>query len=172
MSGESPHADDSAERASQLPGLDDETLLAALREMFGPNHEAPGWFVDLATQSYGLRVTDGELAELTADSEAGLSRLLRAEDEPRLMSFEASGLIIEIEIQPGAHTGPSRLIGQLIPAGSARIHVRRAQEEDAFSVDADERGRFACENLIAGPLSLLIERQGHAPAATAWITIG
>jgi hypothetical protein len=172
MTGKNPHADDGAEHAGQPRGLDDETLLAALREMFGPDQEAPGWFVDLAKDTYGLRVTDTELAELMTDSEAEVSHLLRAEGEPRLLSFEASDLSLEIEVQPGTHTGPSRLIGQLMPAGPARIHVRRAQEQDAVSVEADERGRFACENLVDGPLSLIFERHGHAPAATAWITIG
>lgn len=171
MNGMNPHADDGAEIASQLRGLDDETLLAALREMFGPDQEAPGWFVDVANDSYGLRLTDTELAELTADAEADMS-LLRAGGEPRLMTFETPELSIEVEIQPGAQAGQSRLIGQLMPAGPARILVRQARHRAVLSVDADERGRFACENLIDGPLSLICERQDHAPTATAWITIG
>ena len=64
MSGKNPHADDGAEQSSQLRGLDDESLLAALREMFGPNQEAPSWFVDLANDSYGLRVSDSSWRSL------------------------------------------------------------------------------------------------------------
>jgi hypothetical protein len=172
MSGKNSHADNGDEHASRLGGLNDEALLGALREMFGPDQQAPDWFVDLAKDSYGLRVTDAELAELTADSEAEMGRLLRAEDAPRLMNFETSDLSIEIEIQPGTHAGPSRLIGQLMPTGPARIHVRRARGQVDFSVDADERGLFTCENLIDGPLSLTVERHDRAPATTAWITIG
>jgi hypothetical protein len=171
MNGTNPHADDGAELASQLSGLDDETLLGLLREMLG-DQEAPGWFVDVANDSYGLRVTDAELAELTADAEAELSHVLRAGGEPRLMNFESPELSIEIEIQPGIQAGQSRLIGQLTPAGPARILVRQARDQPVVSVDADERGRFACENLDDGPLSLICQRQGHAPTATSWITIG
>jgi hypothetical protein len=172
MSGENPHANDGAELASQLSGLDDDALLAALREMLGRGHEAPSWFVDVAKDSYGLRLTDSELAALTGDSADEVSLALRAEGQPRLLSFEASQLSIEIEIQPGVHGYGSRLIGQLMPAGSARIHVRRAREQDSLLIDADERGRFTCEDLTDGPLSLIVERHGHAPTATAWIAIG
>ena len=117
-------------------------------------------------------MTDSELAALTSDSADEVSLALRADSPPRLVSFEASQLSIEIEIQRGAHAYGSRLIGQLTPAGSARIHVRRAGEQDALIVVADERGRFTCEDLTDGPLSLIVERHGHAPTATAWIAVG
>ncbi len=158
--------------ASPLPGLDDEGLLAALGEMLSPRGTPPGWLVDLAKGSYALRAIDAELATLTSDSELDttVSRL-RAGGAPRLVVFETGDLTVEIEIRPGNRAGWWQLIGQLIPAGPARIEVRRAAGSEPGWADADERGRFAVDDLAAGPLSLTCVRPAQRAATTAWITI-
>ena len=173
MSAEDPPAREGTEAASQLRGLDDEGLLAALHEMLGERGTAPGWSVELAKGSYGLRAIDTELAALTSDSELTTKRSgLRADGGPRLLVFDAAALSVEIEIEPGNRAGQWQLIGQLIPAGMARIQMRRGLQAESAWVDADELGRFAVDNLVSGPLSLICVRQGQPAAVTAWITIG
>jgi hypothetical protein len=153
-----------------LGDLDDEGLLAALREVIG--EPVPAWSADLAKASYGLREADAALAALVSDS--GLdaaSATVRSGAPSRLAVFEAADLSVEIEIELAARAGSWRLTGQLTPAAPARIQVRRQQSEPAW-VDADDRGRFAVGHLQAVPLSLLCLRPGLPATATEWIVVG
>jgi len=177
MSTQDPPADGNLEAAGRsagrLGGLGDEELLAALGEMLGQRQAPPRWSVDLARESYGLRAIDAELAALTSDSELETTgSLLRADRGPRLVAFDAAALSVEIEIEPGSRAGRWRLIGQLIPAGPARILLRRASPAAPAWDAADELGRFAMDDLASGPLSLVCVRQGEQAVATTWITIG
>lgn len=173
MSAEDPPAREGTEASTRLRSLGDEGLLAALHEMLGQQGAPPGWSVELAKGSYGLRAIDAELAALTSDSEdAAAKSLLRADSGPRLVVFDAEALSVEIEIEPGDRAGRWQLVGQLTPSGAARIQLRRGSQAEPAWVDADEWGRFAADDLRSGPLSLICVRQGHAAAATAWISIG
>lgn len=155
-----------------LGDLDDERLLAALREVIGDGQPTPSFSADLAKRSYGLRAADAELAALVSDSAlAATVATVRSGAPSRLAVFEAAGLSVEIEIEPAARAGSWRLTGQLTPAGPARIQVRR-QHSEAAAIDADGRGRFAAGDLQAGPLSLLCRRPGLPAAATEWIVVG
>ena len=155
-----------------LGDLDDERLLAALREVIGDGQPTPSFSADLAKRSYGLRAADAELAALLSDSAlAATVATVRSGAPSRLAVFEAADLSVEIEIEPAARVGSWRLTGQLTPAGPARIQVRR-QHSEAAAIDADDRGRFAADDLQAGPLSLLCRRPGLPAAATEWIVVG
>ena len=157
-----------------LGDLDDERLLAALREVIGDGQPTPSFSADLAKRSYGLRAADAELAALVSDSAlAATVATVRSGAPSRLAVFEAAGLSveIEIEIEPARGRRSWRLTGQLTPAGPARIQVRR-QHSEAAAIDADDRGRFAADDLQAGPLSLLCRRPGLPAAATEWIVVG
>jgi hypothetical protein len=175
VSPEGPPDREGREAASHWRGLDDEGLLTALGGMLSPHETPPGWLLDLAKGSYALRAIDTELAALTSDSELDTTvSLLRAGSAPRLIVFEAGDLTVEIEVRPGNRAGQWQLIGQLIPAGPARIQLRRAagaEPAEPAWVDADERGRFAVDDLAGGPLSLTCVREGRRAVTTAWITI-
>ena len=158
--------------AGSLRGLDDEELLGALRMLFSQRDSPPGWAVELAKGSYDLRAIDAELADLTSDSGLGKTPRLRAGGGPRLVVFEAAACTIEIEIEPGSRPGRWQLVGQLSPAGPARILLRRVPPAAPAWVDADELGRFTADDLAAGPLSLTCVREGQQATATAWISIG
>jgi hypothetical protein len=169
-----PAADDQeqafADAARALGELDDQELIARLAELL-EDAEAPSWSAELAKASYGLRAVDAELATLSSDSGLTAGSGMRATAAPRLAVFEAAGLSVEIEIEPAARSGLWRLVGQLTPAGPARIGIRR--HGDAVSwTDADDRGRFSADQLPGGPLSLRCERPGQPAAATEWIWIG
>ena len=169
-----PAADDQeqafADAARALGELDDQGLIARLAELL-EDAEAPSWSAELAKASYGLRAVDAELATLSSDSGLTAGSGMRAAAAPRLAVFEAAGLSVEIEIEPAARSGLWRLVGQLTPAGPARIGIRRHDGAVSWT-DADDRGRFSADQLPGGPLSLRCERPGQPAAATEWIWIG
>lgn len=172
MSGDDIPARDGAQPANPVSGLDDDGLLAAVREMLGGSEEAPDWSVELAKGSYDLRTVDAELATLSSGSGLVPARSgTRSGGTAREAVFDAAGLSVEIEIEPGERAGSWRLIGQLNPAAPARIEVRQQQAESRWA-DADRFGRFAVSDLRSGPLSLLCTRSGQPAAVTEWIAIG
>jgi hypothetical protein len=164
MNRERPPGD--SEPVARLSDLDDEQLLAALREMLAA--QPPQSSVDLAKDSFGLRIADAELAALV--DEAGLA-LTRAGDAQGLTVFDCDGLSVEIEMSPGSRPRSWHLIGQLVPPTAARIRIRRQPDEQP-AVTADDLGRFMIDQLPAGPLSLVIEVDGKPPVVTDWIAVG
>jgi hypothetical protein len=173
MSTEDRSAGPGDEPPGPLGGLDDEGLLAALRELLS-HDEPPAWSVNLAKSSYGLRALDAELVRLTSDSGLATARsVVRSGAASRLVVFDAADLSleIEIEIEPGERAGSWRLIGQLSPGTPARIQVRQQRAEPVW-VDADDRGRFTADHLVGAPLSLICAREGMRAAVTEWIPLG
>lgn len=172
MNTDDPSAPEGDEPAATSGQLDDEGLLAALREVLGHDERPPRWSVDLAKESYGLRAVDAELAALTSDSGLATAQsVLRSGGSPRLAVFDAADLSVEIEIEPGARADSWRLIGQLIPATPARIQIRQQRAEPVW-VHADERGRFTADHVAGSPLSLICVRDGMRTTVTEWIPIG
>lgn len=172
MSGDDIPVRDGGQTASPVSGLDDDGLLAAVREMLGGSEEAPDWSVELAKGSYDLRAVDAELATLSSGAGLAPARSgTRSDATARVAVFGAADLSVEIEIEPGERAGSWRLVGQLNPAAPARIEVRQQQAESRW-VDADRFGRFAVGDLRSGPLSLVCTRSGLRDVVTEWITIG
>lgn len=172
MSTHEPSAREGGDPALPLAGLDDDELLAALRQMLGRYESPPDWSVDLAKRSYDLRAVDAELAVLTSDSGLAMAQsVVRSRLAPRLAVFDAADLSVQIEIKPAGRAGWWRLIGQLIPAGPARIQVLQQRAEPVW-VDADDLGRFTVDHLPGGPLSMICIRDGVRAAVTEWIAIG
>jgi hypothetical protein len=176
MNEERPPANGHQEPAARLSELDDEQLLAALREVLGASDPPPSWCVDLAKESFTLRTIDAELATLSEDSGlagASLPRAasIRADATPRFAVFDADSLSVEIEVSPGSRAGSWQLVGQLTPAAVAVVGVRRPPD-DQTRVTADDLGRFMVDRLAAGPLSLAIEVEGRQLVVTEWITVG
>jgi hypothetical protein len=156
--------------ARTLSELDDDELLARLAELLG-DAKAPSWSAELAKASYGLRAVDAEIATLTSDSRLSAGAGMRAAAAPWLAVFDAAGLSVEIEIEPAQRPGSWRLVGQLAPAGPARIGIRRHDGAVSWT-DADDRGRFSADQLPGGPLSLRCERSGQPVTDTEWIALG
>lgn len=118
----------------------DDALLAELAILLRPRTEVPREVVEAAKQSFTWRTVDAELAALTYDSllddePAGV----RAAAQPRILTFEADGLTIELELD----AGPSgrRLMGQIVPPQETEIELLSAGEPAV--VRSDELGRFA-----------------------------
>lgn len=172
MSGDDLPVREDGQPSSRLSGLDDEGLLAAVREMLSRSEAAPDWSTELAKGSYDLRAVDAELAVLSSDSGLASGRPgTRSGAAARMAVFDTADLSVEIEIEPGERAGSWRLIGQLSPAAPARIKIRQQQAEP-FWVEADRLGRFAVSRLQGGPLSLICLRSGLPAAVTEWIAVG
>jgi hypothetical protein len=152
---------------------DEDELFRRLTEMLSPQHNPPAMVTELAKQSFGLRTVDAELAALIADSEvegtaAAVRRGAQA-DVPRLLTFETPGLLVELEI--GGSGDGRRILGELIPAGVARIEARQPGATGSHLVDADEDGRFVIDDLQSGPFSLTCRRPGRSPVTTEWTSL-
>ena len=153
--------------------LDDE-----LRRIAARLDPVPQALVYAAEAAFTWRGVDAELAELTFDSLAdrkGLA-LVRGGGEPRLLTFHAADLTIELEILPPARErlpvgAEHRLVGQLLPPGPAVVEVRHP--DGVLTVEADELGRFAAERVATGPISLRCQQPGAgaAPVVTEWVPI-
>lgn len=152
--------------------MDDHVLMARLREMFSVEDAPPPSVIELAKRLYGLRMLDSELAALTADSGVdGLAVAVRG-GETRLLTFESDELAIEIEVAPSGGGRFRRVVGQLVPAGTATLEARQPSAPEPRPVAVDERGRFVIEDVRPEPLSLTCRRPGHRPVTTQWTGVG
>jgi hypothetical protein len=169
----------------ERPPMDDDSLVLdqeldnELRRIAARLDPVPDALLRAAEAAFTWRGVDDELAELAFDSLAdqGSLALVRGGGEPRLLTFHAADLTIELEILP---TGPEhtqmgaavhRLIGQLLPGGPAQVQVRHP--DGVLEVATDELGRFVADRVASGPISLRCQ-QGAAegtPIVTEWVPI-
>src|SRR5258708_35730200 len=136
---------------TDVPGeSDDKELIEQLRQTAALLDPVPQRLREAAVAYYTGRTTDSDLAELVFDSLADDDvALVRGPEHARLLSFEASGLTIDVEV---TGTGPDRrIIGQLAPPQRAAVEIRHGL--DSTGLDTDELGRVS-EPLRAGPFSL------------------
>ena len=98
-----------------LLGPEDEALLQELRAAARRFDPPPDSVLEAARASLTWRTIDAELAALEFDSAVDLAATaVRGGEGPRLLTFAAPGLNIEVEVSP---IGPRRqLVGQLVPA--------------------------------------------------------
>jgi len=146
-------------------------LAAELRAVFDLVDPVPPEVEAVAYGALAWRELEADLAELvadTADAETQLADVRRSGDLPRLVTFEAPGVVVEVEV---ADTGRTRsLLGQLVPIGPATVEVQTP--DDATSVEADELGRFALEDVSAGPVRLNFTlSEGERRIVTSWTTV-
>ena len=115
-------------------------------------------------------IADAERAILVADSQgdeaAAVVRVRRSIVGPRLLSFECSRLAVDVEVDGTG--GRIRMLGQVIPAGSAQIEVRQKGGSEHRFINADRLGRFVVEDICAGSTSVTCHRVGERPVTTDW----
>lgn len=177
-----PSAGDQFTDAQRITATDDDDaeslqdddwpeLAAELRTVFDLVDPVPPEVEAVAYGALAWRELEADLAELvadTADAETQLADVRRSGDLPRLVTFEAPGVVVEVEV---ADTGRTRsLLGQLVPVGPATVEVQTP--DDATSVEADELGRFALEDVSAGPVRLNFTlSEGERRIVTSWTTV-
>jgi hypothetical protein len=121
---------------------DDDALLAELSDVLaGRMGSPPPEVVAGAKALFTWRTVDAELAVLTYDSllDAEPAGVRADADPPRVLTFEARGLTVELEVESEARG--RRLSGQLVPAGPAAVEVRT--DGAVHRAEADAFGRFA-----------------------------
>jgi hypothetical protein len=148
---------------------DDPEFEHELREAVARFDPVPAELLRHAIDGFGWRTIDAELAELTFDSLVDRdAALVRGGSRPRLLTFRAGGVSIEVEVD---ETGASRtLVGQLLPPRSATIEIRHST--GTVTQPVDDLGRFVARGLSAGAASLRCRLGPEAPTVvTDWVTI-
>lgn len=142
------------------------TMFSALAARMDP---VPQAVLDAARGSFTWRTIDAELAEIAFDSvlDEHLAGVRGPMTGPRLLTFEAVDVAIELEVTDVG--GQRRLVGQVVPSDAAAVEVRHA--EGATPVSTDDMGRFAVEEIPAGPVSVRVQRPGREPVDTDWVTL-
>ncbi|MEU8146648.1 hypothetical protein [Nonomuraea sp. NPDC048901] len=163
MNDESFDLEDQLE--ADLEGDPEGKLEDELREIAEVLDPVPPALLEDAMQAFTLRTLDAELAALTFDSwdEEPSARVVRGAGQPRLLTFEAGGVAVELEVSA------ARLVGRLSPEGPAEIGLQRPDE--VLLVRSDELGRFTADGLVRGPLRLRVTPDGGAPIVTSWTRI-
>lgn len=152
-----------------MPAAEDDRLLEEeLRAVLGRAAPLPDRVIWAAKESFTWRTAAAELAELTADSLLdGPVAAVRGEPQARTLTFGTGELTIEVEVTAA---GPRRrMLGQLVPPQPATIEV--CQPQAIRTVEADQLGRFAVDNLAAEPVSLRCHLPERPAVTTEWVTV-
>jgi hypothetical protein len=147
-------------------------LLVQIRDVCDRLDPVPPEVLEAARGALRWLTPDAALAELTADSLAGLAAV-RSLSRPRLVSYESAALTVHVQITGTG--GSRRLVGQLVPPRAAHVTVRspHADHRAEHTVQADESGRFTADGVPPGPVSLLcrLVDSPDRPVATSWVAI-
>lgn len=151
----------------------DDRLVDQLRAVATRLDPPPAALAEAARAALAWRTIDAELAELSYDSVTDDRELVGVRGEtasPRLISFEADGLTIEVEVS--AQGGSRRVMGQVVPMQPVRVEIRHGS--GVAVAEADDLGRFRAESVPAGSISLRCHVGTGDSARTVntdWVTI-
>ncbi|KFG72459.1 hypothetical protein FM21_16200 [Streptomyces mutabilis] len=115
----------------------------------------------IAVDAFALHDLDARVAELTFDSLVDAIPVRGATDPPRMLTFQADEVTVDVEVTADG------LIGQVLPPGPARIEVLSGPRAPA-RLTADELGRFTGEAPPSGPFALRL-RTGEGVVETEWL---
>lgn len=118
----------------------DAALLDELATLLAADHEPPPDVLRAARETFTWRTVDAELAALVHDSLLDDAVGVRAAARSRILTFDADGLTIEVEVD-GA-PGGRRLLGQLVPGQVAEVELL-VDDRTVATATADALGRFA-----------------------------
>ncbi|PZT71084.1 hypothetical protein DN402_01795 [Streptomyces sp. SW4] len=141
--------------------FDDGMLEEELRQAAAILDPVPAELSRIAVEAHALHDVDARLAELTFDSLVDGIPVRGEEDPPRMLTFTAGEVTIDVEV------GADGLIGQLLPPGPARIEVLSGPQATG-SLHADDLGRFTGQAPQAGPFALRLLTGGDV-VVTEWL---
>jgi hypothetical protein len=147
---------------------DDDELEQELRRAERLLDPVPARLIGGAVEMFGWRTIDAELAALAFDSaDAQAAAAVRGSDQPRLLTFGAGELSVELELTDTA--AERRISGQLIPGQAADIEIRFGGQQ--YAATADALGRFELTAAGSGPISLRFRLADPAsrPVVTEWV---
>jgi hypothetical protein len=148
-------------------GLDDDQLLAALKDALSARHAVPHEFIESAKNAFAWHNIDAELAQLTYDSTSALESVAMATRSDtaaiRELTFSSPRLTIELEVSEDS------LLGQVIPAQAATIDIQNRTGAER-TVPADDVGFFSISPLPEGIFRLRCRAPG-IDVVTGWVTL-
>ena len=147
----------------------DEALLAELRRVVAQVDPPPELVLELGRAAYAMRTLDTELAELIRDSESEALAVRGTATGPRLLTFEADG--ISVELQVGEHGRAVDVMGQVSGAETGRLTVRLEGTDGEVEVAVDELGMFRATGVTAGLLRVHVLVDGERRVTTSWVTL-
>lgn len=144
--------------------------MKSIEELLSSLDRTPEHVVVAARQSFRCRAAGDQLAELTYDSSEdllGLTSSVRG-TSTRQLCFATEDSSVEIELREDAQL----LVGQLIPSGPVEIELTIPSGSEAGDVRwrerADEVGRFAIDDVPAGPIRLRWTASSGRQVSTEW----
>ncbi|MGQ4436444.1 hypothetical protein ACN6K3_001006 [Streptomyces sp. SAS_260] len=166
--GQDPLSEDEVTGPEGEPGddggeFDDSLLEEELRQAAAILDPVPAVLRQLAMDAYALYDMDARLAELTFDSLVDAIPVRGAMDVPRMLTFTAGDLSIDVEVTSEG------LMGQVMPPQPAGIEVLNGpQALRPTTLTADALGRFTGDAPPAGPFALRL-RAGGEVVVTEWL---
>lgn len=149
----------------------DDALLGEIGDLFARVDPIPDEVTLAARSALAWRRMDAELAELLHDSALEAEPLAGVRGTNggwRTLTFETpDGISIDVEVT--VERSKRSLMGQIAPAGPAKVLVRFPGAD--FPTRADELGRFQADDLRPGPVSLRCELPDGRAIETGWVTI-
>ncbi|MFI6208319.1 hypothetical protein ACIBAI_18275 [Streptomyces sp. NPDC051041] len=142
-------------------GLLEEVLEEELRRAAAILDPVPPELRQIAVDAYALHDLDARLAELTFDSLVDGIPVRGAEDPPRMLTFSAGEVTVDVEVTEQG------LIGQVLPPQPARIEVLSGPQA-ARPLTADDMGRFTADTPPTGPFALKLHAGGDV-VVTEWL---
>jgi hypothetical protein len=138
-----------------------------LRGLVAEHDPPPDALFVQASAALEMRDLDGELAALVADTVSEQLTALRGERAARLLTFEAPGLTLELQVSTDGDQ--RQLVGALESSGDWRLRLE--QPDGMMELTPDVYGRFHVDNVPAGPLRLHIDGAGSRSVRTTWVVV-
>ncbi|KES09042.1 hypothetical protein BU52_03055 [Streptomyces toyocaensis] len=123
----------------------------------------PPALLQSAVDAYALHDLDARVAELTFDSLVDALPVRGATDAPRLLTFTAGEVMLDVEVTEQG------LIGQVLPPGPVRVELLGGPQP-AAALTADDMGRFTAGTAPSGPFALRL-RTGDDVVVTEWLRV-
>ncbi|MGW0742191.1 hypothetical protein ACWD3I_20010 [Streptomyces sp. NPDC002817] len=155
--------DDFDEEAHDGEEFDVDLLEEELRRAASILDPVPAQLREMAVAAYALHDMDARIAELTFDSVVDAIPVRGAVDAPRMLTFRAGEVTVDVEV-----TG-QELLGQVLPPQQALIEVLTGPQGAAPLV-TDDMGRFTGDAPPVGPFALRL-RAGGDVVVTEWLRV-
>ena len=145
---------------------DDDAMLAELKAAVAERDAVPERLLRDAKAAFAWRTVDQELERLTLESDSlfddlALVRSGAGDDTSRVLSFEGSGIGLEIEITDRV------VVGQVFPMSAALITIVGAAGP-SIETRTDELGCFVVDRIPNGPLRVRCDTQDSS-FITDWL---
>ena len=162
VNGEHPFGDDEHDDDIDAGDLDLDLMEEELRQGAAILDPLPAELRQIAVAAFALHDLDARIAELTFDSVVDAIPVRGAVDVPRMLTFHAGGVTVDVELS--AHG----LMGQVLPPQTARIEVLRGPQT-AAPLTTDDLGRFTYADPPTGPFALRLSTD-EGVLVTDWLT--